>query len=150
MIACFLLLITGCADFSLFSLPAQPSLFDARRDGPGLPMYLDKRQSVLVVEGTRTRVLNACRDALLILGCSKIHEDGNTFQADRTFIPGFVCGVGGESFHVTADQLAENRYLVRIVSYKGFPYPAAPRFLDRDFSDIIVQLLSDTIYDSTL
>ena len=150
MIACFLILITGCADFNLSTLPTEPSIFDARRDGPGLPMYLDKHQSFLVVEGTRTRLLNACRDALLILGCSKIHEDGNTFQADRTFIPGFVCGVGGESFHVTADQLAENRYFVRIVSFKRFPYPAAPRFLDRDFSDIIVQLLSDPTYDSPL
>lgn len=140
MIACILLLLTGCADFSLST---QPSILNARRDGLGLPKYLDKHQSVVVVDGTRSKLLDACRDALLMLGCSKIREDDNALRGDRAFVPGFACGVGGETLHVRTDQLTENRYSVRVASYKRFPYPAATRFLDGDFCDILVQLLND-------
>jgi hypothetical protein len=140
MIACILLLLTGCADFSFST---QPSILNARRDGPGLPKYLDKHQSLVVVDGTRSKLVDANRDTLLMLGCSQIREDDNSFRGDRAFIPGFVCGIGGETLYVTTDQLTENRYSVRVVSYKRFPYPAAPRFLDEDFCDILVQLLHD-------
>ena len=140
MITCILLLLTGCADFSL---SPYPSILNARRDGPGLPKYLDKHQSVVLVNGTHSKLLDAQRDALLMLGCSDIRENDNTFRGDRAFIPGFVCGVGGETLYVTSDQLRENRYCVRVVSYKRFPYPAAPRFLDGDFCDLLVQLLGD-------
>jgi hypothetical protein len=140
IIACILLLLTGCADFQF---AAQPSILNARRDGPGLPKYLDKHESVVMVNGTHSELLNAHRDALLMLGCSDIRELNNTFRGDRTFVPGFACGVGGETLHVRTDQLTENRYSIRVVSYKRFPYPAATRFLDGDFCDILVQLLND-------
>ena len=96
-----------------------------------------------MVSGTRSELSNAQRDALLMLGCSDIREDENTFRGDRTFVPGFICGVGGETLYVRTAQLTENRYSVRVVSYKRFPYPAATRFLDGDFCDILVQLLDD-------
>jgi len=140
VIACMLLLLVGCADFD-FSV--RPSIFNAKKDGPGLPKYLDKHQSVVMFNGTRSELLHAQRDALLMLGCSDIREGDNTFRGDRAFIPGFVCGVGGETLYVTSDQLRENRYSVRVVSYKRFPYPEATRFLDGDFCDLLVQLLSD-------
>lgn len=140
MIACLLFLFAGCSDFNLFN---QPSLLYTRRDGPGLPRYLDKRQSSVVVDVTRSKLPDACRDALLILGCSKIDENKNTFRGDRAFMLGFDCGVGGETLYVTTDQLTENKYLVQVVSYKRFPYPAAPRFLDADFCDILVQIVYD-------
>ena len=139
IIACFLVLFMGCADYD-FS--GSPSILGAKKDGPGLPKYLDKHESVVTVRATHSEMLNAHRDALLILGCSDIRELGNTFRGDRTFVPGFACGVGGETLHVRTDELAENRYSVRIVSYKRFPYPAATRFLDGDYGDLLVQLLS--------
>jgi hypothetical protein len=129
----------GCADFD-FS--GSPSIFGAQKDGPNLPKYLDKHQSVVMVNGTRSELLNAHRDALLMLGCADIRELNNTFRGDRTFVPGFACGVGGETLHVTTEQLTETNYSVRAVSYKRFPYPAAPRFLDGDFCDLLVQLLN--------
>ena len=121
----------------------QPSLLYVKRDGPGLPRYLDKHQSSVVVNVTGPDLSDTCRDALLMLGCSKIHQNKNTFRGDRAFILGFDCGVGGETLYITTDQLRENRYLVQVVSYKRFPYPAAPRFLDADFCDILIQILYD-------
>jgi hypothetical protein len=97
----------------------------------------------VIVTGTRSELSNAHRDALLMLGCSDIREEDNTFRGDRTFVPGFWCGVGGETLYVTAEQVRENKYSVVVVSYKRFPYPAATRFLDGDFCDILVQLLND-------
>jgi hypothetical protein len=138
--ACLLPLLVGCADFNVHT---HPSIFGAKKDGPDLPKYLDKHQTVVVVKGTRSELLSAHRDALLMLGCSDIREYDNTFRGDRTFIPGFACGVGGETLHVTTDQLTENRYSVRVVSYKRFPYPVATCFLDGDFCDLLLQLLSD-------
>jgi hypothetical protein len=129
----------GCADFSFH----QPSLLYARKDGLDLPRYLDKHQSSTAVNSTAPRLSQACRDTLLILGCSQIVESDNRWRGDRPFVPGFACGVGGETLCVTTDQLAEGRFFVRVVSYKRFPYPAAPRFLDGDFCDILVQLLDD-------
>ena len=140
IIACLLPMLVGCADFD-FSI--RPSIFNAKKDGPGLPKYLDKHESVVLVNGTHSKLLDAERDALLMLGCSHIREDDNTFRGDRPFITGFVCGVGGETLYVTSDQLRENGYAVRVVSYKRFPYPEATRFLDQDFCDLLVQLLSD-------
>jgi hypothetical protein len=134
--------LIGCADFD-FSV--RPSFFDTERDGPDLPRYLDKRQSVVVINATtHSKLSDAERDALLMLGCSHIREEGNTFRGDRRFIMGFVCGVCGETLYVTTDQLTENSYFVRVVSYKRFPYPEATRFLDGDFRDLLVQLLSDS------
>jgi hypothetical protein len=139
--ACLLLLMTGCADFD-FSV--RPSFLDTKRDGPGLPRYLDKRESVALINATtHSRLLDAERDALLMLGCSNVREEGNTFRGDRPFIMGFVCGVGGETLYVTTDQFTEDSYSVRVVSYKRCPYPEATRFLDGDFRDLLVQLLSD-------
>lgn len=143
LMACLLLLLVGCADFD-FSV--RPSFLDAKRDGPGLPKYLEKRQSVVVINATHSKLLEAQRDALLMLGCSSMRQESNTFRGDRTFIMGFVCGVGGETLYVTTDQLAEDKYFVSVVSYKRFPYPEATRFLDGDFRDLLVQLLSDPNY----
>jgi hypothetical protein len=138
-IACLLVWFVGCADYD-FSV--NPSILGAKKDGPGLPKYVDKHESVVTVSATRVEILNAHRDALLILGCSNIREHSNTFRGDRTFVPGFACGVGGETLHVRTEALAENRYSVRIVSYKRFPYPAATRFLDGDYGDLLLQLLN--------
>lgn len=140
IIACLLLLLVGCADFDV---SVRPSFLDAKSDGPGLPKYLDKHQSFVLINASHSRLLEAQRDALLLLGCSAIRQKGNTLRGDRAFIMGFVCGVGGETLSVTTDQLAENRYSVSVVSYKRLPYPEAPRFLDGDFRDLLVQLLSD-------
>jgi hypothetical protein len=140
MMACLLISFTGCSDFDLFN---QPSLLYARRDRPGLPRYLDKHESSVVINGTASNLSYACRDALLMLGCSKIVENKNALRGDRAFILGFDCGVGGETLYVTSDQLKEDRYLVQVVSYKRVPYPAATRFLDADFCDLLVQILYD-------
>jgi hypothetical protein len=138
---CLLPLLVGCADFD-FSV--RPSFLDTQRDGPDLPRYLDKRESVTFINSTtHSRLVDAERDALLMLGCSKIREEGNTFRGDRPFIIGFVCGVGGETLYVTTEQVAENSYSVHVVSYKRCPYPEATRFLDGDFRDLLAQLLSD-------
>lgn len=131
--------LVGCADFRFSDV----SVLNSKRDDPGLPRYLGKHQSVVVVNGTRSQLMEAQRDALLILGCSKVREGDNSVGGDRAFIPGFVCGVGGETLHVTSEQVRTNKYTVRVVSYKRFPYPAATRFLDGDFCDLLVQLLGD-------
>lgn len=140
-----LLLLAGCADFD-FS--AHPSILNARKDGPGFPKYLDKRRSTVLINATPVRLLAAQRDALLILGCSNIRQVGDSLLGDRPFIMGFVCGVGGETLCVTTDQITDGRYRLGVVSYNRFPYPAAPRFLDGDFCDLVVQLLNDPEYAS--
>jgi|SRR5665213_560260 len=145
IIACLLLLLVGCADFD-FS--AHPSILNAKKDGPGLPKYLDKHQSTVLINATHTRLLEAQRDALLILGCSDISQAGDSLRGDRPFIMGFVCGVGGETLCVTTDQPIEGRYRISVVSYNRFPYPEATRFLDGDFRDLLVQLLNDPEYAS--
>ena len=143
LMACLLLLLVGCADFDS---SVRPSFLDAKSDGPGLPKYLEKRQSVAVISTTHARLLAAQRDALLMLGCSGICQNSNTFRGDRAFIIGFVCGVGGETLYVTANPLAHDKYFVSAVSDKRFPYPEATRFLDADFRDLLVQLLNDPEY----
>ena len=140
LIAGILVLLTGCAGLSYSN---QPSILYARRDSPGLPKYLAKQLSFVVIDGTYSRLLDVQRDALLILGCYKIHEEEHAIRGDRTFVPGFACGIGGETLYVTTDQLTEDRYFVRVTSYKRFPYPAATHFLDEDFCDILIQLLND-------
>jgi hypothetical protein len=139
-VACIVFLLAGCADYDFSS---RLSILDAKRDGPGLPKYLDKRQTIVRVNGTQTDLINAYRDAMLMLDCAKIVENKDAVRGDRKFVWGFACGVGGETLHVTTEELKENHYSVRVVSYKRFPYPAATRFLDRDFCDILVQILPD-------
>ena len=145
IIACMLLLLVGCADFD-FS--AHPSILNAKKNGPGLPKYLDKRQSIVLINATHTRLLEAQRDALLILGCSNISQAGDSLRGDRPFIMGFVCGIGGETLYVTTDQFTKGSYRIGVVSYNRFPYPEATRFLDCDFRDLLVQLLNDPEYAS--
>ena len=138
VLICLIFLLAGCADFD-FSI--RPSILNSKKDGPDLPRYLGKHESVVVVRGTRSELLNAQRDALLILGCSDIREDVYTFRGDRSFVPGIVCGVGGETLYVTTEPMSGNRYSVSVVSYKRYPFPAGPRFLDEDFCDLLEQLL---------
>jgi hypothetical protein len=139
IIACIALLLVGCADFNFAT---QISILGAMNDGPGLPKYLGKHQSSMTVNGTPSELQNAYRDALLILGFSDIREADNVIRGDRGFIIGFVCGVGGETLHLTTEHLVGDQYYVRVVSYKRFPYPVSTRFLDEDFRDILVQLLN--------
>ncbi len=138
IIACVVLLTTGCADFN-FSV--WPSILNATDAGAGSPKHLGRHQSTLTIEATRSELRNAYQDALLILGFSDIRHHDNVVAGDRRFIMGFVCGVGGETLSMKTEHVAGDRYSVTVVSYKKFPYPSSTRFLDEDFLDVLVQLL---------
>ena len=133
-------LFAGCADLD----PSTPiTILNKKSDGEGLPDYLDKHESAVYTNASYHQILSATKDALLILGCSDIQESIAFFRGDRDFIPGIVCGVGGETLIVKMSSISECEHRVDIISYKRYPYPAASRFLDNDFVHIFIHLLED-------
>lgn len=137
-------LCAGCSDLDISRVQWD---LKAKNDGAGLPDYLDKQETVVTVEARYSQLCESLKDSLLILGCQTIRQVGQDFRGDRKFVPGFVCGVGGETLLVSIDSLSPHKHRVRVVSYKRHPYPAAPRFLDGACCDILLQLLQDRRHD---
>ena len=134
-----LAIVSGCA---ALEEDARLSILEKWDDGPGLPSYLDKREHSVRVAGSRVDVELACKDSLWMLGCSEVREDLNGFIGERRFIPGFVCGSGGETLYVTMKPLDLRAFSVTAVCYKRYPYPASSRFLDETFCDLLAQILT--------
>jgi hypothetical protein len=134
------LLLAGCGNPAFSS---RLSILHARLDGPGTPRYLDKRESSVELNHPFPAVKRASANALAILGCSKISEDRVALRGDRAFTLGFACGVGGETLCVTIEPTGREACSVHVVSYKRFPYPAAPQFLDAEYLALLQNLLDD-------
>lgn len=131
----------GCADFNY---TVWPSILGSEKDGPGLPRYLDKRESELAVGDTESIMRLAVRDALTILGFSQAALDSSVVTATRPFTMGFVCGIGGETLYLEIVRIDGRIEIVKVVSYKTFPYPSSTRFFDDKFIDLLRQLLERT------
>ena len=133
-------LFIGCADFD----PSTPiTILNKKNDGEGLPDYLGKHESRMYTTASYSKILSASKDAFIILGCNNIQESTAFLRGDRDFIPGIACGMGGETLIIKIKPIPEGKHQVDIISYKRYPYPAAPRFLDMDFVHIFMQLLED-------
>ena len=134
-----LISLAMCAGCSDFNASLDPTVLSVKCDGPDLPRYIDKREQSVALRISPAIVRGAISDVLLILGCENSRPAANGIRADRPFVPGLACGIGGESLYVTTESSGQSFEHVRVVSYKRFPFAYATRFLDGDFCDLLSQ-----------